>query len=1004
MCSMIDCNTIFGNTNIDTMNNKTDLDCKMSKYIEEIDYIEKRIKIGKGLINIFHINIRSLNCNYRGLVNLIGERPEIDIIALTEIWNVNITTFHKLFEQFKFEYLLPTKKVGGVGIYISNKIKYEIISKNRSCYYEGIWLEIEMGCMKVIFSCIYRHPGMRIDEFVHDVEQRIKEVIKNNSDKIYIYTGDINVCIAEDKSNYNAKYKDMMNMYDMREIVDIPTRVYKDAATILDHVYIRHGSGVNIKSYVIKTDLTDHYANSIHIYNRHGKSYKVNKQVMSRRIRIYDKKSVKNYREEVIAKLNNQYNIEDDIEEKIRKVNNIIMQSVIEKLPMRTIYKRKQNNLPWFNEVVKEAWKKKNYCYKKYNKNRKEKKEYMKYKLYQNKFKDILKEEEIKYYKTKMDECRNNPRKVWKFVNQFRNDSQYKGKDESIEDDKNDPNYFNDYFIKCAGYREDSDAKRLGNHSVKECTNVKTSINGRNYNSFYLEYTDCNEVFELIKRLPRSASNDLYNIKQFKIIMDIITPYITDIINSSIDCCRFPEQLKVAKVIPIYKGDGDRREPRNYRPIALLPIMAKIYEKILNMRIVKYLEKHDIINSNQYGFRKGCSTIHAILHFTNEIMKALDRKERAIGIYIDIMKAFDSVDHDKLIDKLESYGFRGSIKQLMKSYLAERYQSVYMSGRNSEMKKISRGIIQGSVLGSTLFIIFINDIVNYNKSGHVMSLYADDMSVLITDKSIEDVYKKTNEYVKELYEWMGNNDMRINVSKTKYMLFSKQKDSKYNCNNDGNKIILDTNEAEKVSMVRFLGLIIDDNVKYNKHIEQVVTNIRMAIPTLYRIRDCVDKETKKMIYHGLINSHINYGLLAYGTAAQNKLQEIQVMANRAFRIFFRLKYDISLKNAREEYNMRDVNQMYEYYIHILAHSIYYGNAPKAIREQVRFKKRDTGRVSKFGVKPILYQINSNMGRRTLTFMTNKLVGEQGMKNIEKYPNINMYKKINFKVIADRKVP
>ena len=107
--------------------------------------------------------------------------------------------------------------------------------------------------------------------------------------------------------------------------------------------------------------------------------------------------------------------------------------------------------------------------------------------------------------------------------------------------------------------------------------------------------------------------------------------------------------MKVAKVIPIYKGNGDRREPRNYRPIAHLPIMAKIYEKILNMRIVKYLEKHDIINSNQYGFSKGCSTIHAILHFTNEIMKALDRKERAIGIYIDIMKAFDSVDHDKLI-------------------------------------------------------------------------------------------------------------------------------------------------------------------------------------------------------------------------------------------------------------------------------------------------------------------------------------------------------------------
>jgi retron-type reverse transcriptase len=294
----------------------------------------------------------------------------------------------------------------------------------------------------------------------------------------------------------------------------------------------------------------------------------------------------------------------------------------------------------------------------------------------------------------------------------------------------------------------------------------------------------------------------------------ILTP-IVHIINLSLNQGVFPELMKLSKVIPIFKS-GSRHLTKNYRPISLLPVFSKILERIMFNRLYKFLTKGKVLVNNQYGFRRFHSTEQAILDFQNCIIDHLIKKETPIAIFLDLTKAFDTIDHKLLISKLEHYGIRGCALSWFISYLENRTQYTSVNNSESSVKNVRFGVPQGSILGPLLFIAYINDIVNTTDAGKFI-LFADDTSIVFATGNPDDIQQMNNINLAltNVCQWFNANKLSVNEAKTKFMKF-KQKNS-----NDTFRPTLQLNgkDIDMVQTFKFLGVSISENLTWKDHIK-----------------------------------------------------------------------------------------------------------------------------------------------------------------------------------------
>ena len=298
-------------------------------------------------------------------------------------------------------------------------------------------------------------------------------------------------------------------------------------------------------------------------------------------------------------------------------------------------------------------------------------------------------------------------------------------------------------------------------------------------------------------------------------------------------------------------------------------------------RLYTFLEKHNCLYELQYGFRSGHSTDNCLLDLTESVRKAIDNNEFSVGVFVDLQKAFDTVDHGILLSKLFHYGIRGVSQNWFKSYLTNRSQYVSINGVNSETEHVKFGVPQGSVLGPLLFLIYINDLhqcIRFSTTRH----FADDTNLLLNNSSLKKLKKQLNIDLSQLSAWLKANKISLNVSKTEILIFRHpNKPLNYDL-----RIKLDGKRLYPSKYVKYLGILIDSHLNWSFHTKSLASKLTRSIGMLAKIRHFVNQSTLRSIYFSIFSSLLTYGCQIWGQHQffRSNIRRITKLQNKALRI------------------------------------------------------------------------------------------------------------------------
>lgn len=844
-------------------------------------------------LSIFQLNVRGINNpkkfdKIKILLSQLDVKLDIIVLGETKLKTSFPSGIYNLNGYDRFNCCRDAKNSGGgLMVFVKKGIPIKMCEKE-STTFEKIMMIINVNNKDYKVLSYYRNPiSQSLEPFLKDVENEMLQYGKNT-----IIIGDVNFDANSDNKE-SERFVQLLRSYDMNIVNKITTR--NVSGRIIDHCCINFSDETEVKSYTINTKLSDH--NIVITELSCIKKEKEEELIMLERTNW---KKLKETFEKLKAKSSILHKLNPN--EIANELISMTTESI--KLATRTIkfkFNKGSKICKWFNLRIMNAIKRKDsllrICKKKKGSIE------LKKRLTQasKKLKKIIKEEKDKFIRRSLQG--NDIKKIWRNINELLGRKSKSNKIIAINDMNGEAIYdpskisenFNEYFIESVTDIKRNLTKSL--HPIKEKSEAKTMV---------LEATTEEEVMQIILSLKTSAPGiDGIKSTHVKALANEITPILVHLINRMMDEGIYPEAFKTAIVTPINKS-GKTTDISDYRPISVLTTFNKIAEKIIHTKITSFTDGYlKILYRHQYGYRRKSSTETAALEMINHVQLALDKKMKASLVFMDLKRAFDIVDINKLVLTLSNYGVRGQALKLIENYLSDRQQVVKVNGVTSSIKTFTQGVVQGSVLGSWLFLLFFNSIADLELNGKLF-LYADDSVLVNFHKNDEKINGSICNDMKKIINFLNHKNLILNAEKTNFMIIQQVGTKPDNTESieiqskeTDNFKILGVYHMKRIRETKYLGLIIDEQLKWEAHILSVKRKISNATGVLWKMRHCLPEDAKKRIYKSLVESHLTYMIPIWGSATDAAIKPLQVIQNRALRNVYNLD---RLLNRKEMYS------------------------------------------------------------------------------------------------------
>ncbi len=916
----------------------------------------------KGITNIMW-NCRSLYGKFAEIIHIV-DASKADLAIFVESWLTNSVnnTMVELegYNIIRQDRNLNSNKTRGGGIIIYYRDQLQISQRTE------LWLctpDLELLVMRlhltnvreIFYLVVYRPPSGNVKNFVNAIENCITKLSNKTNIEINL-VGDININFNKPRDRDVKLYKDMLRRHQLCNLIKMNTcHSHHGAASAVDHfctnnieLYSVHG--------VCLHDVSDH-----DIIFASCKKFKIKRGVTKLKARKYSRLN-----EELFAREIEQFDwnvvyhctdVDAAWDTFVRIFNTILDRHAPWRLMKFT------DNIPeWCTKEFLSLCKDRDYVKARYDKFKSPIDEELARRK-RNQTVNMGKELKCNYFKAALDNVGNDSKKLWKIIKQLLGTKKGKNKIQELNG-KSDPSemadILNDYFTDIG--------PNLAAEMPASLLDIDYTFTG-NREKFNFKNTTVEEVKKLILNISNNKSTgiDGVPIRFLKMTIDTSSQILCFIINMSMETKTVPKGWKTCVLTPLFK-DGDRTDPCNYRPIAILPAASKLLERTVHQQVYDYLEENKILSEAQFGFRKRHSTTTCILNLLNDIYLNMDIGWYTGVVFLDLKKAFDTVNHTVLLRKLGMYGFSDESCQWFANYLGNRLQFAKVNGKISGGRTTLCGVPQGSILGPLLFIIYINDLYKYITDCK-LNLYADDTALYTSNHSYIDLILSLRIEMATLSQWMLANKLTLNVKKTKFVIFgTKPKLLKI----PERRMTLEINnqEVEQVKSFKYLGFLLDESLNYQEHIDYVYTKSCQKLGAIRKCRNCLSNKLTLMLYKSLVAPLIDYCDIVYSNANKTDIAKLQLVQNTACQIILKAGARDHIDDMHRELKLDLLADRRRYHLLAECHKSIHADSHTPLKRffklNIQNPNRRTRRLCKFNV--LVPRVRTSAGQKAISFI------------------------------------
>ena len=787
-----------------------------------------------------------------------------------------------------------TDKSGGLLTYVKNEIPSKILTNFLfDSNFQIIPIELNFRKCKWILFSIYRPPNQDLHVFINTLSEALlyySTIYKN-----FLIMGDFN-CTAD-----SSIMKGFLENFDLSSILNKPTCFKSQEGTCIDLILTNKRSNF-MHTDAIETGISDHHL-LIHTMLRTKFSKNLPKKIS---YRCYRQFSETDFLTELSVNLGNVSTSEYVEFEKV-------FVSILDKhAPLKTKFLR-ANNSPHVTKTLRKAIMVRSKLKRRANIS-KSPEDRRRYCQQRNLVVKLNRQAKESYFKNAEAV---NGKNFWKVCKPFFSDKSpvenngIRLLEESIlvEDESAIAFIFNQYFNTITDNLEipsvpksPSDQKdpllntleSLASHP--SIVHIKSKSNSEGPKFHFSEF-EPEEVKKVILGLKESKKvSGSLPVRILKLSVDLYVDKLTDCFNKALNSSSFPDELKLADIVPIHKK-GSKFDKSNYRPVSLLPALSKVFERLIAKQINSFMEP--LLSPKLCGFRKKYGTQHALLNLLRNWQNSLSNSSKVGALLMDLSKAFDCLPHDLLIAKLEAYGFGLKSLRFIFSYLNHRKHRVKIGSFFSLWLEILAGVPQGSVLGPILFNIFINDIFDIVSYSTICN-FADDNTLSAYGRTIEDVIRKLNGDIVNVVSWFRQNAMVVNPDKFQLIL------PKYSAVGEI-FVTVGSTKIYNIDTVKLLGILLDSKLSFRPHVSNICKKVSQKTRALARIRSCLSQSQANILFNSYIISHFNYCSLVWMFCDKTSHNLLLTTYRRALSVRYN---DFSLKdcNFLERLNLDSLHQ------------------------------------------------------------------------------------------------